>query len=829
LNYAASSYKIVSGNCVEELYNCSGTDFPLQARDRCEMKLEFKSSRWIFAVLICCLGLNTSAARGQQAQATAEEHPFRGLAVRNDLATLPIEQRVEELLKQMTLEEKVGQLVQYSIGTPTGPGTGRGGYDDMIASGQVGSLFNLENVKAVNHYQHIAVEKSRLHIPLLVGLDVIHGYRTTFPVPLGMASTWDPPVVERAAHLAAEEATADGVRWTFSPMVDIARDARWGRMIEGAGEDPFLGSEMARAYVRGYQGKRLSAADSMASCVKHYVGYGAAEGGRDYNSVEISEHTLREIYLPPFYAALDEDGASLMSAFNPLNGVPATANPFTLKQILRKEWQFQGMVVSDWTSVGELVAHGIANDGATAARKAFTAGVDMDMESNLYHEFLAEQVKSGRVTEAQLDDGVRHVLRVKLALGLFDQPYTDETRKHVGPLDKENLEVARIAAERSFVLLQNASAKGAGPVLPLKKGQSVALIGPLADDAGNMLGSWAGRGQRDDVVTLKASLTQAIGAAKVKYVQGGQIRNSSEKEIADAVAAAKKANVAILALGEDANEMTAEAGSRAHLDLPGSQEELLEKVVATGTPVVLVLFSGRPLTLPWAFEHVPAVLAAWFPGVQAGPALYRVLYGEVVPNGRLVVSWPRTVGQLPLYYNALSTGRPAGGADLTHPPRNGEEKFLSRYVDEPNSPQFPFGYGLSYTTFEYKTPEVSGTKISAKALNESLRRRNTDQKQDVIVSVKVTNTGKVSADETVQLYVGLRGTSIAEPVKALKAFQRVALAPGDTKKVVFELEPEAFAMWGEGNTWGVEPAQATIWVGHDSSVVGGVGLEIREN
>ncbi|HEY4979929.1 MAG TPA: beta-glucosidase BglX [Candidatus Acidoferrum sp.] len=788
------------------------------------MKLEKKFYGRII-VLLFCAGL---FCLGMRAQAVVEERPFRGLPVRSDLATLSIERRVEDLLKQMTLEEKVGQLVQYSIGTPTGPGTGRGGYEEMIASGQVGSLFNLEDVKAANRYQHIAMDKSRLHIPMLIGLDVIHGYRTVFPVPLGLASTWDPPVVERAARVAAEEATADGVRWTFSPMVDIARDARWGRMVEGAGEDPFLGSEMARAYVRGYQGKNLDAADSMAACAKHYVGYGAAEGGRDYNSVELSEHTLREVYLPPFYAALDEGSVSIMSAFNPLNSVPASANAFTLKQVLRKEWQFQGMVVSDWTSVEELIAHGIANDGGTAAKRAFAAGVDMDMESNLYHQHLADLIKIGKVSEEQLDEAVRHVLRVKFALGLFDRPFTEETRKKEGPLERESLEIARVAAERSFVLLKNANGKDVQPVLPLKKGQTVALIGPLADSAGNMLGAWAGRGRPEDVVTLKAALTQETGVALVKYAPGGEILTSTDKDIADAVAIAKKASVAILALGEEAPEMTGEAGSRAHLELPGRQEELLEKVAATGTPVVLVLFSGRPLTLPWAFEHVPAVLEAWFPGVQAGPALSRILYGEVVPSGRLVVSWPRTVGQLPLYYNALSTGRPSGKVDLSHPPKDGMEKYVSRYIDEENSPQFPFGYGLSYTTFEYTAVEASATKISAKSLNENLRKRNADQKQDVLVAVKVTNRGQVAAEETVQLYVSLRGTSVAEPVKSLKAFQRVSLSPGDTKKVIFQLEPEAFALWGGGNDLGVESGKATIWVGPNSAQAEGVELEIAD-
>jgi beta-glucosidase len=744
------------------------------------------------------------------------------------LADPSIETRVEALLKQMTLEEKVGQLVQYSIGTPAGPGTGRGDYLEMIEKGQVGSLFNLEDARAANHFQHIAVEKSRLHIPLLYGLDVIHGYRTEFPVPLGLASTWDPQIVEQAARIAAQEASAAGVRWTFSPMVDIARDPRWGRMIEGAGEDPYLGSVMARAYVRGYQGTNLSAPDSIAACVKHYVGYGAAEGGRDYNSTEISEHTLREVYLRPFYAALDEGGASVMSAFNALDGVPTTANPFTLKQILRTEWHFPGLVVSDFDSVGELVAHGIANDGETAARKALAAGVDMDMESNLYHENLLNLVKSGMISKAQIDEAVRHVLRVKFALGLFDQPYTDETRENHGPLAKQNLDVARVAAERSFVMLRN-EVVGSRAVLPLSgEVHTVALIGPLADDAGQMLGSWGAHGQATDVVTLKSALTQRLGAGRVHYAKGGEILTATDEEISAAVAAVQSADVAILALGENAGEMTAEAASRAHLDLPGRQEELLEKVSATGKPVVLVLFSGRPLTLTWAFTHVPAVLAAWFPGIQAGPALVRTLYGESVPSGKLVVSWPHSIGQIPNYYNALNTGRPAGNTDLTRPPKEGTEKYVSRYVDEPNAPQFPFGYGLTYTEFRYSAPEMSTTKLSAKKLTDDLHARTTDTKQVMTVSVNVTNAGKVAAEEVVQLYVGLRGTSVEEPGRALKAFERVTLAPGETQKVTFSLSPEAFALWDLRNRRKVEPCRANIWVSPDSQHGQPLALEITD-
>lgn len=764
-------------------------------------------------------------ARGQE-QTRAPE--FRGLPVRTNLGDVAIEKRVESLLKQMTLEEKVGQLVQYSVGAPTGPGTGRGDYQDMIAKGQVGSLFNLEDAASANKYQHIAVEQSRLHIPLLYGLDIIHGYRTEFPVPLGLASTWDPQLIEKAARLAAQEASASGVRWTFSPMVDIARDARWGRMIEGAGEDPYLGSEIARAYVRGYQGKNLNAPDSIAACAKHYVGYGAAEGGRDYNTTEISEHTLREVYLPPFYAALDEGGASIMSAFNALNGVPATANPFTLTQILRKEWRFPGMVDSDWGAVGELVAHGIANDGATAARKALSAGVDMDMESNLYHEHMLGLVKEGKVSEAELDEAVRHVLRVKFALGLFDKPYTDETRANQGALPEASLELARTAAERSFVLLKN-EMLGSRHLLPLNdEMHTVALIGPLADDAGEMLGSWGAHGQAKDVVTLRSALTQRLGADRVKYEKGGEILTATDEQISAAVAAARVADVAILALGEDAGEMTAEAGSRAHLVLPGRQEELLEQVAATGKPVVLVLFSGRPLTLTWAFARIPGVIAAWFPGVQAGPALVRTIYGESVPSGRLVVSWPHSIGQIPDYYDALSTGRPAGNTDLSKPPHEGTEKYVSRYVDEPNAPQFAFGYGLSYTEFRYSSPELSATKLSARELATDLRSRPSDAKTVMTVSANVTNSGKVSAVEVVQLYVGLRGTSVEEPVRALKGFERVSLAPGETKKATFSLTPESFALWDIHNQRTVEPSLVRIWVSPDSQHGQPVEFEITE-
>jgi beta-glucosidase len=760
--------------------------------------------------LTCCRPLQAQSSSPASVPSTA--------TVPSSLSDTRSEEKLEALLQKMTLEEKVGQLVQYSAGQPTGPGTGRTDYDDMIRKGEVGALFNITTAHNINAYQRIAVEQSRLRIPLIFGLDVIHGFRTEFPIPLGLASSWEPELIERTARVAAREASASGIRWTFSPMVDIARDARWGRMTEGSGEDPYLGAALARAYVRGYQGARLDAPDSIAACAKHYVGYGAAEGGRDYNAVELSEHTLRQFYLPPFHAAVDAGTATLMSAFNSLNGVPASANPFTLKQILRKEWGFQGLVDSDYTAVAELVAHGVANDGRTAARKAFLAGVDMDMVSSLYHENLAQLVRSGEVPETDVDEAVRRVLRVKFALGLFEHAYADETREAAAMLQPESLSLARAAAERSFVLLKNAGFQGGPSILPLSnEARTIALIGPLADDPHDMPGSSSAQGRLEDVITLRMALTQRVGADRVRYAKGSEIIGGSEDQLAEALKAAEQSDVVVLALGENGPEMTGEAASRAHLDLPGRQQLLLEKIAATGKPVVLLLFSGRPLTLPWAFEHVPAVLAAWFPGSQAGPALVRTIFGEVNPSGKLVVSWPRSVGQEPLYYNALSTGRPVGEIDLTHPPRNIDEKYTSRYIDEQNSPQFPFGYGLSYTEYRYGNLQMDKTQLSAKALNDDLRGGEGAARKALTISAEITNTGTRAGEETVELYVQLRGTSVAQPIRALSGFQRIALASGETKKVTFALGAEAFAIWNDQNKFSVEPARVTLWVSPDSS------------
>ena len=723
-----------------------------------------------------------------------------------------VERRIAALLRRMTVEEKVGQLVQYSAGAPTGPGTGRADYRGQIAKGQVGSFLGLTGAAETNALQRIAVEHSRLGIPLIFALDVIHGYRTVFPVPLGMASTWDTQLVEQAARAAAKEATAEGIRWTFSPMVDIARDARWGRIVEGAGEDPYLGSAMAAAYVRGYQGRNLADADSLAACAKHYAGYGAAEAGRDYNAADMSERTLRQTYLPPFESAVKAGAATIMSAFNTLNGVPATADPMTLTKILRGEWKFQGLVVSDWQAIAELIPHGIALDEATAARKALLAGVDVDMESGLFQRHLSELLRAGAVPESVLDEAVRRVLRVKFALGLFDRPYAPESSTGAQPkLDPAHLELARTIAERSFVLLKNEKVSGSALLPVSSKVKTVALVGPLADDASNMLGSWPGKGDPKNAITLKAALEQRMlqSGGRLLYAKGTEINIANDAGLEDAVKAASQADLVVAALGEDAPSMTAEAASRAHLDLPGNQQQLLERIAATGKPVLLIIFSGRPLALTWAAAHVPAMVQAWYPGVQAGPALVRTLFGDVNFSGKLTASVPRSVGQEPLYYNALGTGRPADGVDLTRPPANSAEKYVSRYIDEQNAPLFPFGFGLSYTQFTYSPLKLNETTVSARALNSCA--------SSVRVSTTVTNSGTRMGWEIVQLYVGQHGTSVARQIKELKGFRTLVLAPGESQNVEFQLSRDELAFWNIDMHHIVEPAEVSVWIGPNSA------------
>lgn len=700
-----------------------------------------------------------------------------------------IERKIDALLRQMTLEEKLGQLQMLDGDVD---GSYRPDHLDLVRRGLVGAFLNVRGARRVNELQRIAVEESRLKIPLLFGFDVLHGYRTIFPVPLAEASSWDPVAVERAASIAAAEARAAGVAWTFAPMVDIARDPRWGRIVEGSGEDPYLGSVMARARVRGFQGHDYSASDRVLACAKHFVGYGAAEGGRDYNTTDMSERTLREIYLPPFRAAVEAGVGTIMSAFNDLNGIPASANPFTLTTILRGEWKFDGFVVSDYTAIEELVAHGLAADGAEAARRALEAGVDMEMVSRLYSQHVPQLVKDGKLAMAALDEAVRRVLRIKFRLGLFERPYADEARERAVLLRPEHRAAAREMAARSIVLLKND-----GRLLPLSKTvRTLAVIGPLADDQRNLLGPWSGDGRAEDVVTILAGIKAKLGStARVLHARGCEIADCSSSEIAEAVRIARQAEVAIVVVGESA-EMSGEAASRASLDLPGRQLDLVKAIQATGTPTVVVLVNGRPLTIPWIAEHVPAILETWFAGTEAGHAIADVLFGDVNPGAKLPVTFPRSVGQIPIYYNHKMTGRPPS-------PTN---KYTSKYLDEEVTPLFPFGHGLSYTEFRFTNLQLSARRIRPD--------------EQLTVSVEVENVGPRAGDDVVQLYIRDVAASVTRPVRELKGFQRIALRPGEKRRVTFALGPEHLGFYDRQMRFVVEPGEFRVFVG--ASSVGGL-------
>src|SRR5437764_228221 len=604
------------------------------------------------------------------------------------------EPQIDSLLARMTLEEKLGQLNQVSVdGQPNAEQL------DLARKGLVGSFLNLAGADATHAAQHVAVTESRLHIPLILGLDVIHGYRTIFPIPLGEAASWDPEAVEAAAHVAAKEAAAAGVHWTFAPMVDIARDPRWGRIAEGSGEDPYLGSAMAAARVRGFQGRDLRAPDAVLATVKHFAAYGGAEGGRDYNTVDVSERTLREIYLPPYRAGVDAGAGSIMTSFNEIGGIPSHANRWLVTTLLRDEWKFPGFVVSDWTGVEELRNHSVAGSRADAGLVALEAGVDMDMVSRIYLEDLPALVRAGRIPIATVDAAVRRVLQAKRALGLFDDPYRGSSveRERNVLLAPEQRQLARTVAQEAVVLLKNE-----GTLLPLGPTRhTLAVIGPLADDHVAALGPWAGRGDPHDAVTpLEGIKTRAGTGSEVRYAKGCDVVDTATAGFAEAVALARQADVALLVLGE-AGDMSGEAASRSNLGLPGVQQQLLEAVQATGTPVVLVLMNGRPLAVQWAADHVPAIVEAWFLGVETGHALADVLFGDVGPSGKLPVTFPRAVGQVPIYYNHKNTGRPPS-----------DQKYTSKYTDLPSSPLFPFGFGLSYTTFSYQDLRLSAPTIT---------------------------------------------------------------------------------------------------------------------
>jgi beta-glucosidase len=750
--------------------------------------------------------------------ASAQHAPQQARPSNAELASPQIERRVDALLKQMTLDEKLGQLVQYNTVGATSSTVAAGAAADFAVNpeagyhidamqlaeqGKLGSMLNVTGGQRIASYQHAAVDGSRLHIPLLFGADVIHGYRTVYPIPLGLGATFDPELVEQLSHMAAEEATTAGIRWFYSPMVDISRDARWGRSAEGAGEDAYLGAAMARAYIRGYQGATLSAPDSVAASVKHFAAYGAAEAGREYNTTDMSESRLRQVYLPPYKAAVEAGSATVMSAFNALNGVPATANPYLLDTILRKEWGFSGFVVSDYTAVMELLHHGVALDASDAARKAITAGVDVDMMSHLYDAELPGLIKSGRVPMSVVDEAVRRVLRVKFALGLFEHPYA--VKPEVTAAVPEHRPLALRAAEESLVLLVNRQ-----NTLPLKKDARVALIGPLADASNEMQGAWGGAHRATDVVTLKKALEEraANGGGSFVYAKGTEISGTTDGGFAEAVAAAKDADVVIAAMGES-SAMSGEAGARAHLDLPGNQQALLRALAATGKPIVLVVFSGRPLALAWEAKNMAGVVEAWFPGVEAGHALANVVFGVTNPSGHLPMSFPYTEGQEPLYYNQFPTGRPAGTADLSVPP-GPKTRFISRYIDAPNAALFPFGFGLSYSQFSYSAVSVSKPVVSVRDAKRGAQAL-------VTVTAHVKNTGSRRATDVVQCYVGLRGVELEQPERSLEGFQRVALDPGEERVVEFKFGFDQLSYFDNRGTQRLDPGEYTVWVGGDSS------------
>jgi len=706
-----------------------------------------------------------------------------------------LERRVNSLLARMTLEEKLGQLNLPSVDNR--PSSAQ---MELVRKGLVGGFLNLTGAAATRETQRVAVTESRLHIPLLLGYDVIHGYRTIFPIPLAEAASWDSEAVEAAAHVAAREAAAAGVNWTFAPMVDIARDPRWGRIAEGSGEDPYLGSQMAAARVRGFQGTDLRAPEAVMATVKHFAAYGGAEGGRDYNTVDVSERTLREIYLPPFRAAVDAGAGSIMTSFNEIAGIPSHANRWLVTTLLRDEWKFRGFVVSDWTGIEELLAHGVAGSRADAGKLGLEAGVDMDMVSGIYLEDVPALVRAGRIPVATVDAAVRRILAAKARLGLFADPYHGSSveRERSVLLAPEHRQLARRVAQEAIVLLKND-----GQRLPLGPAvRTLAVIGPLADDKVAALGSWPGRGDPRDAVTVLEGIKARLAPdTKLLYAKGCGITDTSMAGVAEAVALARLANVALLVLGE-AGDMSGEAASRSSLGLPGVQQQLLEAVQATGTPVVLVLMNGRPLAVQWAADHVPAIVEAWFLGVETGHALADVLFGDVSPSGKLPVTFPRAVGQVPIYYNHKNTGRPPS-----------DQKYTSKYTDLPSSPLFPFGFGLSYTTFSYRDMRLSAPSITP---GDTLK-----------VAVTVSNSGEREGGEVVQLYVRDEVASVTRPVRALAALRRVSLRPGEASTVEFLLTAKQLGFYDRDMKFVVEPGKFRVFVG-GSSVDGVEGeFEVR--
>ncbi|MGV3540799.1 MAG: beta-glucosidase BglX [Rufibacter sp.] len=718
---------------------------------------------------------------------------------------------IDDLMAKMTLEEKIGQLNLVSVGfTVTGPVVSEN-VDEKITKGLVGGVFNTFTPIAVRKLQEKALSQSRLKIPLIFGYDVIHGHRTIFPMPIGLAASWDLAAIERSARIAADEASADGLNWVFSPMVDIARDARWGRIAEGSGEDTYLGSQIARAMVRGYQGTDLAAYNTVMACVKHFALYGAAEAGRDYNTTDMSDRRMFDEYLPPYKAALDAGAASVMTSFNDINGVPATGNKWLMTDLLRKKWGFDGFVVTDYTAINELIPHGMGKNEYEVAKVALDAGVDMDMVGEVFLKHLHQLVKDGKVTEAQVDVACRRILEGKYKLGLFDDPfrYVNEQRAKETLLKKEYREAARDIARRTMVLLKNQN-----QTLPLKKTASIALVGPLVKSQIDQLGNWNGAGDWKQAISVEQGIRNVAGPnVKITYAKGANIasdtlmlkrlnahggmleidKRSPEEMIREAVQVAKNAEVVVAVVGESQG-MTGEASSRADITLPGHQLDLLKALKATGKPLVVVLMNGRPLALKWENDNADAILETWFAGTEGGNAIADVLFGNYNPSGKITATFPVSVGQLPIYYSQKNTGRPYAGELL--------DKYKSRYLDVPNEPLYPFGFGLSYTSFSYTAPTLSSNTLKAGG--------------NLTVTVQVKNTGNFDGEEVVQLYVQDLVGSVSRPVKELKHFKKIFLKKGETQTVTFTVSEEDLKFHDINMNYVAEPGDFNVYVGTNS-------------
>lgn len=721
------------------------------------------------------------------------------------------QQKADSIMALMTLEEKIGQLNLPAAGDITTGQASSSNIAEKIKEGQVGGLFNLKSAEKIRDVQRIAVEESRLGIPLLFGMDVIHGYETIFPIPLGLSSTWDMDLVRESARIAAREAGADGINWTFSPMTDISRDPRWGRVSEGNGEDPFLASRIAEAMIQGYQGDDLSLENTILACVKHFALYGAGEAGRDYNTVDMSRVRMYNEYFPPYKAAIEAGVGTVMTAFNEVDGIPASANKWLMTDVLREEWGFDGFVVTDYTAINEMVDHGIG-DLQHVSALALKAGVDMDMVGEGFLNTLKKSLEEGKITEKTIDAACRRILIAKLKLGLFEDPYRyanpERSKKEV--FSEENRQKAREIASESFVLMKNEN-----QTLPLKKGSTIALVGPMADNTENMTGTWSVAANFEKSISLRKGLENAIpDPSKVLYAKGSNIVADSLLEsrvsifgkptyrddrstavmIEEALEVAQRADVIVAAMGESA-EMSGEASSLTNIELQENQRELLEALLQTGKPVVVVLFTGRPLALGWEKENIPAILNVWFAGSQAGDAIADVLFGEVNPSGKLSMTFPQNVGQIPIYYNHKNTGRPL-------PEGEWFQKFRSNYLDVSNEPLFPFGFGMSYTTFEYGEMTLDKAKLKGE--------------EKLIVKIPVRNTGSVKGKEVVQLYIRDKVASITRPVKELKGFKKISIDPGQTVEVSFELTVEDLKFYGYDLSYDWEPGEFEIMVGGDS-------------